>query len=367
MPRRKKLGRPKGALAVYRRYVDRLLARMEGGEWPVGTVLPSLETLAKEYRVGVRVIRTAVEHLKGEGWITSNARRRLIVQTPEAGASLSKGVLLEVLMSSMNVLLNRSQDLVSELHRGFAVGAGEMDLPVLTIHSPHLRTALPPNVLQYPIKGVATIWMHNKALFKEYEKLNVPVVMIDRPEKTWKLHASSVDNFKSAREGTARLIALGHRRIAFVGYIMMWKSEVDPDAEERKRGFLAAFKDAGLRPPREGIFMYSDYDTVEAPSIQRLLHTRPPFTAILTTSPGCAELVIKAAGSKGLNVPRDLSVACFQGTQAERPDLSGPRVDFAELARQAAHLLNLPRKPAKQVRLPALWHAGKTVAPPRKG
>ena len=75
--------------------------------------------------------------------------------------------------------------------------------------------------------------------------------------------------------------------------------------------------------------------------------------------------MISAAKSRGLAVPRDLSVACFQGTEAERPYIAGPRVDFTDLARQAAHLLNLPRKPAKHIRVPAVWQPGKTVGPPK--
>ncbi len=364
MPPRKCLGRPKGSEAVYRPIAERFRARMKSGSWPVGSVLPSLATLAQQNRVGVRVIRSAIEELRCEGWISSNANRRLMVQAPEGSASFAKGLLVEVLTGSMNGLLGQSGGLMNELHRGIAMGAGELDLPVLTVHAKQLRTALPTDLLSLPIKGIVAVWLYNKELYKSYEKLSVPVVMVDRPEKKWKLHAASVDNFQAAREGTARLIALGHRRIAFVGYIMMWRSEVDPDTEERKRGFFAAFKEAGLKQPREWIFMSSDYDSPESPGMRNLLNAKPPFTAVLATSPGCANLVIQAARSKGLNVPKDLSVTCFQGTQADRPNIAGPRVDFADLARQATHLLDLPRKPARHIRVPAVWHDARTVCPP---
>lgn len=363
--RKPRRGRPKGGVAVYEGLAERLRARVTGGVWPAGTVLPSLETLAKEYGVGVRVVRSAVADLREEGWIGVNARRRLVVQAPGGACTATGGAVLEVIGNPLSYALKDRDSVVAELHRGIGMGAAELHAPVVTAHDDRLRTHLPSDLLRLPLRGIALIWPYPGNLLASYGKLNVPVVVIDRPQNKVPVHNAGVDNRQAAREATARLLALGHRRIAFVGYILMWHSLVDPDAEERKEGFFAAYREAGLPPPRGSVFRISDYDKFDSPPLRGILDAKPPFTAVLATDQNRAKLIIDAARARGMAVPRDLSVACFQPLTAIRPEISSSRVDFAEVGRQGVLLLGKPRRPPLDARVKAVWVEGRTVAPPR--
>ncbi|MFA5608849.1 MAG: GntR family transcriptional regulator, partial [Alcaligenes sp.] len=46
-----------------------LRARLERGEWPVGTRIPTLEELMQEYGVSRATVRAALDELENEGLI----------------------------------------------------------------------------------------------------------------------------------------------------------------------------------------------------------------------------------------------------------------------------------------------------------
>jgi len=94
----------------------------------------------------------------------------------------------------------------------------------------------------------------------------------------------------------------------------------------------------------KAIFNSFSRDTPESRPIQAILKARPRFTAILTVSPTRAQLVVQAAKNAGLSIPRDLRIACFQGTDAQEPSISGPRIDFEALGRRAVQLLKNPHE-----------------------
>jgi LacI family transcriptional regulator len=340
----------------------KLREQIKSGSWARGSVLPSFQFLARRYEVGERVIRTAIEVLKREGWIAANARRRLVVAMHAGAGTTAGGVVLEILTTSLANFV--SSQPAAELQRGVALGVSDLDAPLLIAHSGWLRTVLPNDLLQIPLLGIVLLWPQRKEILTKYARLNVPVVLLDRPYAEWKLHAASVDNYAAARDATERLIRLGHRRIAFLSYLVLWKSEPDPDARERIAGFVAAMKHARLWGPENCVFHTSDYDQFDSAPFQALLRADPPFTAALTTDPARAQLLLKAAQLSGRRIPHDLSVASFDGTVPSVPELSGPRVDFAELARRGVGLLKKNRNPAIHLRVAATWHAGETVAPP---
>jgi DNA-binding LacI/PurR family transcriptional regulator len=358
-PRR---GRPALTVPLYQRVAAKLRDQMKCGSWAKGSVVPSFQSLARQYKVGERVIRTAIEMLKREGWIAANARRRLVVGVHAGGGTTAGGVVLEILTTSLANFL--SSQPAAELQRGVALGVSDLDAPLLIAHSDWLRSVLPNDLLQIPLLGIVLLWPQRREILPKYARLNVPVVILDRPYADWKLHAASVDNYAAARDATERLISLGHRRIAFLSYLVLWKSEPDPDARERIAGFIAAMKQARLWGPENRVFHLSDYDQFDSAPIQALLRTVPTFTAVLTTDPTRAQILLKAAQLSGRRIPQDLSVASFEGTLSSVPKLSGPRVDFADLARRGVGLLKKSRNPAIHLRITATWHAGETVGPP---
>ncbi len=361
---RRRPGRPVSPGAHYRRIAGDLRARLRAGEWPAGQPLPALRALAARYRVGEFTVRMAVELLKREGRVRTSARRRLVAAAAGDPPGALDGLVLQVSSHSLEAL--HRGPYTDELVRGVQIGAGEMAAPFLALSDRHFRHNLPTDALELPVKGIVLVGVFTDRTLKQYEKLGVPAVLADQPPGGRRLHSVAVDNFASARDATARLIALGHRRLALVRFVQTGMRRVDPDALERQEGFFAAVREAGLPDSAVRVYNSLDGDTPESPGIRALVRAEPPFTAVLSASGWRAALVAIAAEAEGRSVPGELSVACFQAAEADYPRFSGPRVDFEEMGRLAAHLLDEPKHPPRHVRVPAPWVEAGSVAPPGK-
>jgi LacI family transcriptional regulator len=129
---------------------------------------------------------------------------------------------------------------------------------------------------------------------------------------TCALSAVPIDGFTStlvyderaaAGRAAQHLIDLGHRRIALMS---------GPDiisARERRVGYLETLEKAGLNPVGEA---FGDYGFEAGVSGgEHLLAISPRPTAILAASDALAAGIIKVASTKGIAVPRDLSVVGY--------------------------------------------------------
>ncbi|NYE24462.1 LacI family DNA-binding transcriptional regulator [Pigmentiphaga litoralis] len=116
----------------------------------------------------------------------------------------------------------------------------------------------------------------------------------------------SVDNETAVIEMVARLVALGHRRIAFIS----GELAASDRALQRQRGFCEGMQAHGL----------DTYVCLEVPFIETaiqdigaLLDTPGRPTALVCSNDLIAIRSIRAAHLAGLTVPRDISIAGFDG------------------------------------------------------
>lgn len=357
------LGRPPGRDPIYRRLAAHLRREIETDAYPAGQALPSIRAIAIAQKVGVRVVRLAVEALKAEGIIEVNPHRRLVVRTKQAPKTHNGHPVLEIVAQDLRIALTNKW--LQALHRGIRLGAGDLDLPLLSVHRHSYRSHAPFELADWQLKGAVLYGPGIRGPYEQYQRLRSPSVLLDVPDPQWQGHLCCVDNAGSACEATGRLIAIGHRRIAFVRLMVLWRTYMDLDSEEREKGFLQAFRKAGLPRPRGCFFNTSGYDRPGSPPLRNLLAAKPPFTAVLATDPRRARLVMETARQLGISIPADLSVVCFQSTEAPEPEIAGPRIDFQALGRRAVQLLRHPKSDPQKVRLPAAWQDAETIAPPR--
>ncbi|MES2136559.1 MAG: LacI family DNA-binding transcriptional regulator [Pseudomonadota bacterium] len=146
-----------------------------------------------------------------------------------------------------------------------------------------------------------------------------------------------IDDFEAAKEITAYLIGLGHRRIGFIrGHPNMTASD------ERYRGYAAALDEAGIELSNahieQGYFTYRS-GLVAA---ERLLANSMRPTAIFASNDDMAAAAVNIAHRAGLDVPKDLSVVGFDDTMPATtvwPELTTIRQPVAEMAESAIELL----------------------------
>jgi len=149
-------------------------------------------------------------------------------------------------------------------------------------------------------------------------RARLPLVVID-PLNLPRARVTSVGstNFAGGLAATQHLLALGHRRIAYVGGPATAACD-----QARLHGYRAAMEGAGTAVPdgyvRHGHFRYEDGVAGGA----ALLDLPDPPTAVFVGCDETAAGVIEAARARGLRVPDELSVVGFDDTAVAR--LSSP-------------------------------------------
>ena len=357
-----KRGRPVTTQAHFRRIAGELRKRILANEWPSGAALPSIRALASHYGVGKRTVWLAVEALKQENRLALNPHRRLVARSRDRAFSIAGNLILEVVGDSLDDMLKGAMNYALQL--GIMRAAGALYAPLAVAHDHYLRDRMPTEFLELPLGGILLWGQFKLPILRQYEKLPLPVVLIDRPEEKWKGRWVCVDNATAAFEATSRLLALGHTRIAFLRYIQMGLKDIDADSKERQQGFMRAMEAAGQGAGSNAIFNVFPNETALSPSLQALFEARPRFTAVLSADTQGATRIQQAAQFRGLLIPKHLSLVCFQGLQPDYPQISGPRLDFEAIGRLAVQTLKVPEGQPLRVRVPTVWGEGASIAPP---
>ena len=183
------------------------------------------------------------------------------------------------------------------------------------------------------------------------------IVLLDEDIPGSKVPKVFADNVQGGRIATEKLIAAGHRHIAFVG---------GPDklmsVRERYQGFCTAMEQAGLSWPPEWV-MYGDYQREFGQQALRTLFSQPVRpTAVFAASDYLVLGLLDGLRASGLQAPEALSLVGFD--DANYADFTQPRISTIrqparELGRTAVNimmrLLNDDRDIPAEPRLPVEW------------
>lgn len=155
----------------------------------------------------------------------------------------------------------------------------------------------------------------------------------------------SVDNVVGAEMATRHLLALGHRRLAFVS-----GSLGSVNRKERHRGFHDALETAGIDPveaiicPDASAQPFGDLDAagLGRSAAQELMRLDDPPTAIIAINDMCALGVCAGVRDSGRQVAADVSVVGFDDivlADLASPPLTTVRQPLPEMAAAAFHHL----------------------------
>lgn len=175
---------------------------------------------------------------------------------------------------------------------------------------------------------------NDERLYDVLQEFEVPVARVGPNDIPAAEIIVRIDERKAAHELTAHLIALGHRRIAFV------RGKEDQNAtHERFAGYSGALADAGIAPDRT-LVLPGDFNFeagLEAGHALLARQDRP--TAVFAANDDMAAGVLMAAHRLGLEIPRDVSIVGFDDSEiAEKmwPALTTVRQPLLELGGHAA-------------------------------
>ncbi|WP_152046377.1 LacI family DNA-binding transcriptional regulator [Aureimonas psammosilenae] len=187
-----------------------------------------------------------------------------------------------------------------------------------------------------------------------------PVVQIDRVVQELAADAVTVDSTNAARNCVAHLIRAGHRRIAMiaelersdVGDVRSFLDRTSFSATppvslypswQRLLGYLQAHREAGLPVDPALVRRVGSYSAVAAKEETiDLLSGRPAPTALFTADGLMSAGVMDAVSALRLDIPGDISLACFDDLdwmRFVRPGITAIEQPLNEMGRAAARLV----------------------------
>ncbi|MGH3187869.1 MAG: LacI family DNA-binding transcriptional regulator [Streptosporangiaceae bacterium] len=183
----------------------------------------------------------------------------------------------------------------------------------------------------------------------------LPVVVVDEPIAGLPPVSSVVmDDYAGGYQATSYLVALGHRRIAFVS----GPAELG-SVQERYRGYCDALRVGGIDAEGQVNLAGQFTEQFGMSALPHLLAAAEPPTAAFVASDYIALGVLSAAEVHGITVPDDLSIVGFDDirfSQYVRPRLTTIRSPVDRLAQQGVELLferlQDPQAPARTQVLP---------------
>jgi LacI family transcriptional regulator len=189
------------------------------------------------------------------------------------------------------------------------------------------------------------------AHLKEAVAAGMPMVLIDRKVKDLQIDSVAVENSQSSRNGVARLLQAGHRRIGIVaelgvsagrdlmGFLAASCHDQPRDQTgvstswQRLGGYIAAHRDAGVAIDPALICRVGEHSATAAQaSVSDLLGRNDRPTALFCADGLMSAGTMAAIVASGLSVPDDLSLVCFDD------------LDWMEFVGQGIDAIAQPRK-----------------------
>lgn len=321
---------------LFHQLKERLRQRIAEGELRPGDRLPSLAELCAEHGISAITVRRALTDLVGEGLLRGEQGRGMFVAAarpstgliglvvPGAGSGFIDGIrhgverelggASPVLLGISDMDPSREADLVERMAADRVAG-------VLLVPSTGMQTAASVARLRAAVAG------------------GLRLVEVDRSLGLGADRVAS-DNRSAGAQAAAHLLALGHRRLAFV------YAHECPTFDDRRAGWAEVQRAAGIEPDpalvRGGWEPVGAYEGCGYLRTLELFHLPDPPTAIYAGNDAIALGVMRALRFLGRDLPGQVSLVGTDDAElahAATPALTTVRQDTVAIGRAAVALL----------------------------
>lgn len=176
---------------------------------------------------------------------------------------------------------------------------------------------------------------HNRNI-PDYQRISLPIVAIDR-YLSEKIPVIASDNLNGGRMATKWLLDHGCKKIIHIN----GPHELETPANKRRTGYEEIMSKAGKVPityeVHEGL-IYKDY--VE--TIRKIFHDHSDVDGIFASDDIIAAAIFSEAKKQGINVPDELKVVGYDGTETVRiclPYLTTIKQPIKNMAEKAVNIL----------------------------
>jgi DNA-binding LacI/PurR family transcriptional regulator len=349
----------------YLQLAEALRQQIASGELLPGDQLPSYVQMRQRHGATQNTVDKVFALLEQDGLITRERSRGTFVRFPEAEVVVSSGI---IGISSMGFLVDGNSSYWTEILRGMRDAATRAGRQLLLLdHNAAAGWDKADGV-------VVCDWGAGEIINRLAPRQPAVSILVDVPS----MPSVMPDDFSGGRLATEHLLSLGHRRI---GVLHGGDRTVMP---LRLAGYRQALQAAGVTPeenwqrhlsgPYKGT---AEFTTAAHRAMERWLTDggwkKTGCTALFCQNDSVAVGAIEALRAAGLEVPRDVSVVGYDGTDLSRltnPPLTTIDLPLYDIGAQGVELLLLRLQdqgevPAEHRMLPVHLIERASTAPPR--
>jgi DNA-binding LacI/PurR family transcriptional regulator len=269
----------------------------------VGTVS---RVLNGSEQVRESTLRSVLDSIDRLGYRPSHAAAALVRGTPRTVA------LIVAHLTRPSTVVRVASALAVLEEQGYDAIVYNVDSPVE--RDRHLEALLP----THRADGVLAVCLPlSRDQLDQFARAGVALVGVDGPNAG--VPQTVIDDVAGGRLATGHLIALGHRRIGFVGDMPFSRPPAGlgfTSSANRLRGYKQALAAAGIRV-EPGLIRRGPHDaSTAAEHAARLLKSPDPPSAIFAASDTQAIGVLAAADRLGVTIPERLSVVGFDDIES---------------------------------------------------
>jgi LacI family transcriptional regulator len=224
-----------------------------------------------------------------------------------------------------------------ELVRAFEALAAQHQYDLL-LTSTDYQTARMTNcirrMLERKVDGVAVMTSEmDVGLIKELSRRGVPLVFMDVGQVGPRMSHVLIDYANGIRQAVDHVVALGHRRVAFITGPLDLHS-----ARTRRQAFLDGMRGHGMKPDPK--FLREGTHTAEGgrQAMAAILRQQKRPTAVLCSNDWTAIGALHALDEAGVRVPEDISLVGFDDiplVSYTRPPLTSVRMSAGDVGSTA--------------------------------
>jgi LacI family transcriptional regulator, galactose operon repressor len=303
----------------------------------------NLEDVARRARVSISTVSRV---LNNTALVKNSTRARVlkVVKELRYHSNLQARSLAGGKSQTLGMIVSNLENLFFlDIFRAFESDAHQQDYEVLvanTDYSPRRLVSSIQLMMGRRVAGLAVIVSEmDPSLMKEFDELNLPIVLYDVGVPTQHIYKIRVNYEKGIRKTVEYLYSMGHRRMAFVGHHTGLAPLLD-----RKKSFLNTMKQYSGKVE---FGTAADRDGPEGgqSAMRQFLDSGFKPTAVICVNDFMAFGVLKELRENGLRVPEDVSVTGYDNIRLSEfvyPPLTTVNIPRAEIGHTAFQALVPP-------------------------
>lgn len=271
---------------------------------------PSIKDIAKIARVSHSTVSRALQNSPLVNAETAEKIRQIARESGYRASAVARGLVTQRTQTIGLVVTTVADPFASEVVSGLEQAANDHGYAVFLAESngePEREKKIVQSFAERRVDGIVVTSSRVGALYLPLlSEMMVPIVLVNNQHPGAFVHSVMIGNLEGSKAAAGHLVALGHRRIAYLGDQFGYQSDT-----ERFAGYREALDTAGI-PFLPELVVHGNGKPQEAMSaMDKLLALAVPPTAVCCYNDMSALGAMRSIQLQRLRVPEDISVVGF--------------------------------------------------------